>query len=68
MSNAKYVNIIKVTSVPLLKWSVIPSLYCGRPGGWVKTFTQIRHGQSRISSVSKGFIKIKVQKKIIGLP
>ena len=28
MSNAKYVNIIKVTSVPL-KWTVISSLYVG---------------------------------------
>ena len=26
MSNAKYVNIIKVTRVPLLKWPVISSL------------------------------------------
>ena len=31
-------------------------------------FTQIRHWHSRISSVSKVFIKIIVQKKRIGLP
>ena len=29
MSNAKYVNIIKVTSVPLLMWPVISCLYRG---------------------------------------
>ena len=41
----------------------VVSISCGRPGGQVKTFTQIRHGQSRFSLVSNVFIKTIVQKE-----